>query len=93
MGETRHDTDGLVRMEEPDCWTFLRAHRLGRVVVVQYDRPLVFPVNYTTDGESIVFRTARGSKLAAASRGSVAAFEVDDVDEALEAGASVASTA
>ena len=33
---------------------------------VRRGRPLIFPVNYVVDGNSIVFRTADGTKLAAA---------------------------
>jgi hypothetical protein len=38
----------------------------------------VRPVNFCLDGDDIVIRTAAGSKLAAATRRAVVAFEVDD---------------
>ena len=41
--------------------------------------PQIFPVTYVVDGESIVFRTAAGTKLAA-TRDAEVAFEVDSYD-------------
>jgi len=61
---------------------------LGRLVVVDAGRPLVFPVNYALDGEAPVFRTASGTKLWASTRSSVA-FEVDHVDAETKMGWSV----
>ena len=89
MDANRYDNEGLVRLDEAECWAFLRAHRLGRIALIQYDRPLIFPVNYVADGETVVFRTARGSKLTAAGRDSSVVFEVDDVDDELRSGTSV----
>ena len=89
MDPVRHASEGLERMDEAECREFLRAHRLGRVAVIQYERPLVFPVNYVVDEETVVFRTARGSKLTAAGREAPVAFEVDDVDVDLRSGTSV----
>lgn len=89
MDATRYDGEGLERMDEAECWAFLREHRLGRVALIQYERPLVFPVNYVVDGSTVVFRTARGSKLSAAGRNASVAFEVDDFDERRHSGTSV----
>lgn len=85
----RYDSEGLVRLDEAECWAFLRAHRLGRIALIQYERPLIFPVNYAVDGDTVVFRTARGSKLTAAGREASVVFEVDDVDDDLRSGTSV----
>jgi nitroimidazol reductase NimA-like FMN-containing flavoprotein (pyridoxamine 5'-phosphate oxidase superfamily) len=38
----------------------------------------IFPVNYTVDGESIVFRTAEGSKLTEVTINDEVLFEVDE---------------
>ena len=51
--------------------------------------PAAHPVNYLLDGEEVVFRTAGGGKLAAAARGVVVGFEVDDIDVARRSGWSV----
>lgn len=85
----RYDPQGLVRMEEPESWDFLRRHFIGRVAIVHYDRPVIYPVNYVVDDRSIVFRTAPGSKLLAAARRQPVAFEVDEADELFQTGTSV----
>ena len=61
---------------------------VGRLVVVDGGRPLVFPVNYALDGEAPVFRTASGTKLWASTHSPVA-FEVDHVDAETKTGWSV----
>ncbi|MDZ7676074.1 MAG: pyridoxamine 5'-phosphate oxidase family protein [Acidimicrobiales bacterium] len=87
--EAQYDAQGLVRMDEEACWEFLEHHHLGRIAFVRHHRPLVYPVNYVIDDESVVFRTSPGSKLGAALRGSLVAFEVDEADELFESGTSV----
>jgi nitroimidazol reductase NimA-like FMN-containing flavoprotein (pyridoxamine 5'-phosphate oxidase superfamily) len=71
---------GLELLTEADCLA-LAAHRpIGRVAVSVGALPAVFPVNFCFLGRDVVFRTAQGMKLAAALRGTVVAFEVDDFD-------------
>ena len=60
------------------AWEFLTAHRIGRLAIVIGGEPDIFPVNYVVDGQSLVFRTAEGSKLLAASLGGRMAFQVDE---------------
>lgn len=60
-----------------ECWQLLRAREVGRLAISIADIPDIFPVNYTTDGSSIVFRTAAGTKLAASVLGRGVAFEID----------------
>jgi hypothetical protein len=52
----------------------------------------VLPVNFRLDGERIMIRTGRGTKLDAATVDAVVAFEVDEVDAATESGWSVLVT-
>ncbi len=49
------------------------------------------PVTFCLDGEDIVMRTTPGSRLAAATRDHVVAFEADDFDAALSTGWSVSA--
>jgi nitroimidazol reductase NimA-like FMN-containing flavoprotein (pyridoxamine 5'-phosphate oxidase superfamily) len=58
------------------CLQLLSKHNLGRLAVVISDQPLIFPVNYTLDGDAIVFRTDTGNKLHGAI-GRPVAFEID----------------
>jgi len=62
-----------------ESWALLRQAVVGRVAVIIDDRPDIFPVNHLVDHGSLVFRTAAGTKLAAAS-GHQVAFEVDGYD-------------
>ena len=73
---TPHDT--VQELDEVQTWEFLTAHRIGRLAIVIGGEPDIFPVNYVVDGQSLVFRTAEGSKLLAASLGGRMAFQVDE---------------
>lgn len=79
---------GIEVMERQECLDLLAADRVGRLAVVRGDEAMIFPVNYVLDGDSVVFRTAPGSKLDAAGR-SGACFEVDDFDRDRQRGWSV----
>jgi nitroimidazol reductase NimA-like FMN-containing flavoprotein (pyridoxamine 5'-phosphate oxidase superfamily) len=87
--ETRFDDQGLIRMDDEACWGFLARHYLGRIGLIHYGSPMVFPVNYALDGRAIVFRTAPGTKLKLAASGTLVAFEVDEASELFETGTSV----
>ena len=90
--EMSADAAGLEHLSVPECLELLRTHpqRIGRVGIADDGRrPIILPVNYAMDDDAIVFRTAEGSKLAAAVRGAFVAFEVDDVDVAWQEGWSV----
>ena len=79
---------GLERLSREECVALLRSQDVGRLVVVDGGRPLIFPVNYAMDGDAPVFRTASGTKLWAAARSPVA-FEIDAVDAQSKTGWSV----
>jgi nitroimidazol reductase NimA-like FMN-containing flavoprotein (pyridoxamine 5'-phosphate oxidase superfamily) len=73
---------GMEILEPPACWSLLREADVGRLAVAIDNHPDIFPVNFVVDHASIVFRTAEGTKLAAAVLGSSVAFEVDGYDAA-----------
>lgn len=79
---------GLERISRDECVELLAHHELGRLVVIDGDRALVFPVNYAMDGDAVVFHTADGVKLENARHHRVT-FEVDDVDRTTRSGWSV----
>jgi uncharacterized protein len=62
------------------CWDRLDSCEVGRLAVCTGGCPDIFPINYVVDDLSIVFRTAEGTKLAAAVLGRAVAFEVDGYD-------------
>jgi uncharacterized protein len=85
----RLDRQGLIRMDEEDCWRFLARHRLGRIALVHLENPMIFPVNYALDADQVVFRTGPGTKLQLAKAAARVAFEVDEASELFETGTSV----
>ena len=66
-------------LDATTCWALLRDAPVGRLAVLVDGRPDIFPVNAIVDHGTIIFRTAPGTKLAAASRADVA-YEVDGYD-------------
>jgi nitroimidazol reductase NimA-like FMN-containing flavoprotein (pyridoxamine 5'-phosphate oxidase superfamily) len=83
------DSSGLQVLTREECFALLSAAPIGRIVFTDRALPAVQPVNFHLDGQSIVIRTSTGSKLAAATRRAVVAFEVDDFDTELRTGWSV----
>lgn len=83
------DTHGLEVLDRPECLALLRSVPLGRIVFTDRALPAVQPVNFTVAEGNVVIRTSAGSKLAAAARRAVVAFEVDEYDAATRTGWSV----
>jgi hypothetical protein len=81
------DTLSTSTILDPDsCLRLLGSEEVGRLAVSVAGYPDIFPVNYVLDDTTIVFRTAEGTKLAAAFAGHGVAFEADGYDaEANEA--------
>jgi nitroimidazol reductase NimA-like FMN-containing flavoprotein (pyridoxamine 5'-phosphate oxidase superfamily) len=76
-------------LDTDECHRLLSTHGVGRVAVTTPDgRPAIVPVNYEVVDDTIAFRTAPDSLLAAGV-GTEVAFEVDHVDEPLSRGWSV----
>ena len=83
------DGSGIYQeLSNRECLDLLGAHHFGRIAVVNDAQPIAFPVNYTLDGDAVVFRTDPGTKLNGAAMGRVA-FEIDGSDEATRSGWSV----
>jgi nitroimidazol reductase NimA-like FMN-containing flavoprotein (pyridoxamine 5'-phosphate oxidase superfamily) len=63
----------------PQCFDLLAQHNLGRLAFLAKVgvMPLIIPVNYVVDEDTLVFRSDPGSKLTAAILGAPVAFEVD----------------
>ncbi len=75
-------TSEMRDLSREECLELLAAHGVGRLAVSGKDAPVIRPVNYAFDqpSQSVVFRTAPGSKFYALLRQNTAAFEVDGVD-------------
>ncbi|MEV8181007.1 MULTISPECIES: pyridoxamine 5'-phosphate oxidase family protein [Micrococcaceae] len=63
-----------------DCWAQLRKVSVGRLALWNKDHPDIFPINYTVDHGTLVFRTGEGTKLTALLEDHPVAFEADGVD-------------
>nr|WP_184829993.1 pyridoxamine 5'-phosphate oxidase family protein [Jiangella mangrovi] len=86
---TLSDFDGLEKLDRPACYRLLRTVPIGRIVFTEAALPAIQPVNFALDGDDVVIRTSSGSKLAAATRSAVVAFEADDYADASMTGWSV----
>ena len=67
----------ILELNEHQCWELLRSQEVGRLAVAIANHPDIFPINYVVDHATVVFRTAEGTKLAAAVLGEAVAFEID----------------
>lgn len=72
-----------------ECWRRLASVPIGRMVFTERALPAVHPVNFLVHGHSVIIRTGPGTKLEAARRGDVVAFEADHVDPETRTGWSV----
>lgn len=81
--------EGVEVLGEQECLRLLRTASVGRVGITVGALPVILPVNYGVLDGAIVFRTAGGTKLRAAVRNAVVAFEVDAIDPAEHRGWSV----
>ncbi|MEY2433095.1 MAG: uncharacterized protein QOC92_2820 [Acidimicrobiaceae bacterium] len=79
---------GIEIINRDECLRLLREDEVGRLGVVHGRSPVILPVNYTMDGDDVVFRTAPGTKLDAGPR-SPACFEIDSFDRVAKTGWSV----
>src|ERR1700736_4844098 len=86
--EPGDDNTGIDVVPYHECLELLKTEEVGRIAVVVEGRPEIFPVNYVLDGNGIMFRTDRGTKLVGATHGPVA-FEVDRLDRETRSGWSV----
>jgi nitroimidazol reductase NimA-like FMN-containing flavoprotein (pyridoxamine 5'-phosphate oxidase superfamily) len=88
----RHSENQMLDLSRGDCLRLLAANNFGRVAVnMDEGAPVIRPVTYAFDepSQSVVFRTAPGSKLHALVRSADAAFEIDGIDEHSRTGWSV----
>ncbi|KAA9378825.1 pyridoxamine 5'-phosphate oxidase family protein [Microbispora cellulosiformans] len=83
------DSAGLEILTGGECLDLLASTPIGRIVFTDRALPAVQPVNFCLLDGNIVIRTAAGSKLAAAARNAVVAFEADEFDATFRTGWSV----
>lgn len=70
----------LETLTRDECLSLLREMPVGRIALTVDALPVILPINYAVMDEAILFRTVPGTKLAAAARNAVVAFEVDSYE-------------
>jgi nitroimidazol reductase NimA-like FMN-containing flavoprotein (pyridoxamine 5'-phosphate oxidase superfamily) len=88
----QHAANEMLDLSREDCLRLLECRSFGRLAVTMTNgRPVIRPVNYLFDerSQSVVFRTAHGSKFYALVHSTNAAFEIDGTDERSRTGWSV----
>jgi uncharacterized protein len=79
----------LNELSREECFELLASQPVGRVAIaLPHAAPLVVPVNFTMEGEVIVFRSGLGTKLDEVRKGQVS-FQVDWIDWVHRSGWSV----
>jgi hypothetical protein len=86
------DHNGLEVLDRDRCLRLLSSATIGRVGLTSGALPTVLPVNFVLTPAGIVFRTGWGTKLEAATRNTVVAFEADDFSTFNHSGWSVVVT-
>ncbi len=76
-------------LDPDECLRLLSSARVGRRGFTAPTGPQVLPVNYTLLDGAIVLRTDLYSTIADGTRGTMVAFEVDELDDRLQSGWSV----
>ena len=64
-----------------ECWALLRTHELGRLAFHLGSEVHLTPINYAVEHDTLLFRTAEGSKLLGVEMNPDVAFEIDAFDE------------
>jgi nitroimidazol reductase NimA-like FMN-containing flavoprotein (pyridoxamine 5'-phosphate oxidase superfamily) len=79
----------LREIDHAECLVLLAGHQVGRVAYCDDRGPVVLPVNYALDHDTILIQTAPHSVLAQHLQGAPASFQIDDFDDFNQSGWSV----
>jgi uncharacterized protein len=96
-GDTKADQNrvsgqAVLELSREECLQLLASNGFGRLAVTGTSgAPVIRPVNYVFDdrSQSVVFRTAVGSKFHSVVHATEAAFEIDGIDSTTRTGWSV----
>jgi len=72
----------ITNLSETESWELLAGVELGRLITDVGGQPEVFPVNFVTQRQTILFRTAEGTKLSSVVLNQDVVFEADQHDSA-----------
>lgn len=88
-GQSQPVGRGYLRdLGEQECWARLGEIGIGRVAMCTDRGPVILPVNYLVDSDTVIVRTAPYTQLAAHLQETLA-FEVDDFEPDMRRGWSV----
>jgi uncharacterized protein len=76
-----YDDEVITVLTEDECWAELRSDEFGRLAYRLGDEVHLVPVNYAVDGDTLLFRTAEGSKLLGVVMHPEVVFEIDHFGE------------
>jgi nitroimidazol reductase NimA-like FMN-containing flavoprotein (pyridoxamine 5'-phosphate oxidase superfamily) len=79
----------LREMTRAECLELLVSHQVGRVAYCDDLGPVVLPVTYAVDQETVLIQVSPRSTLARNLRSARASFEVDDFEDYNQSGWSV----
>jgi uncharacterized protein len=79
----------LTEMPTGECQDLMGSTSVGRVAFVDEDGPVVLPVNYVLDGDTVLFRTSAANNIGRHLAFATVAFEVDEFDDFTQSGWSV----
>jgi nitroimidazol reductase NimA-like FMN-containing flavoprotein (pyridoxamine 5'-phosphate oxidase superfamily) len=71
---------GIQTLSKQECLDLLARVPIGRVALTLNALPVIFPVNYTLTGDSVIYGAMAGSTLSRATDGAVAAFQADSYE-------------
>jgi len=72
------ESDPVRVLGDSEAWNLLSGVALGRLVTMVNDQVEIFPVNFVTHNDAVLFRTAEGTKLFGTVMNERVLFEVDD---------------
>lgn len=75
------EEEPVERLTTDECWAMLEQQEFGRLAFHLGDEVHITPINYAVDNETLLFRTAEGSKLVGLVVNPDVAFEIDQFDE------------
>jgi nitroimidazol reductase NimA-like FMN-containing flavoprotein (pyridoxamine 5'-phosphate oxidase superfamily) len=79
----------LREIDKAECLELLAAHTVGRVAYCDDLGPVVLPVNYALDHDTVLIQISPHSTLATHLRSARASFQIDDFDDYNQSGWSV----
>ena len=78
MNSTEASRAPITELTEKGCWDLLASVSLGRLVTTVAGWTEIFPVNFVVQDQTLLFRTAEGTKLLTSVLNEHVVFEADD---------------